>query len=218
MVFSSQHASEAAQTLQGLMQKAGFASVRSLSQAACVSRHQIGLLQQGKLTQMRLSSLLQLSQALQLPLVAFLAKFGAVSSDSSDSGSPKSAAVLQQEYNRLQTQMAQQQQELWLEFQQACLHQLESLLLQWPTAAYAAQQNLQAPAVRLLPLLKPLEQLLLSWGVEAIAAVGTEVPYDPQLHQLIDGSADPGDLVRVRYVGYRQADRLLYRAKVSPVG
>ena len=104
------------------------------------------------------------------------------------------------------------------EFQQSSLQVIESWLLQCPTAAYAAQQNQQLPAVRLLPLVRPLEQLLQEWGVEAIASVGAEIPYDPHLHQLMEGTAQPGEAVRVRYIGYRQSEKLLYRAKVSPVG
>ncbi len=124
---------------------------------------------------------------------------------------------LQHEYDRLQQQLAQQRQDLWQEFQQSSVQVLESLLLQLPTAAYAAQQNPQAPAVKLLPLLRPLEQLLQAWGIEPIATVGAEVAYDPQQHQLMAGVAQPGDRVKVRYTGYRQGDRLLYRAKVSPI-
>jgi molecular chaperone GrpE (heat shock protein) len=124
---------------------------------------------------------------------------------------------LRREYDRLQAQLLQQRQELWQEFQQSSVQVLESLLLQLPTAAYAAQQNPQAPAVKLLPLLRPIEALLQHWGIEAIAAVGSEVPYDPQQHQLMEGTAAVGDRVRVRYTGYRQGDKLLYRAKVSPV-
>jgi len=58
---------------------------------------------------------------------------------------------------------------------------------------------------------------LQQWSVEAIAEVGKELPYDPTQHQLIEGTAQPGELVRVRYTGYRQGEKLLYRAKVSPV-
>ena len=65
--------------------------------------------------------------------------------------------------------------------------------------------------------MRPIEQLLKDWGVESIAAVGSEVPFDPQLHQLMSRTANSGDLVRIRYTGYRQGDRLLYRAKVSPI-
>lgn len=124
---------------------------------------------------------------------------------------------LRQEYDRLLTQLQEQRDHLLQEFQQSSLQTLESLLLQLPTAAYAAQQNPQAPAVRLLPLLQPLDRLLQEWGIEAIAAVGAEVDYDPRWHQLMDGLAEAGDRVRVRYVGYRQGDKLLYRAKVTPL-
>jgi hypothetical protein len=68
----------------------------------------------------------------------------------------------------------------------------------------------------LAPLLRPLERLLAEWGLETIAAVGAIVAYAPQEHQLLEGSALPGDPVKVRYVGYRQGPVLLYRAKVSP--
>jgi len=62
-----------------------------------------------------------------------------------------------------------------------------------------------------------MDVLLQQWGVEAIAPVGAELPYDPQQHQLLEGTAQAGDQVLVRYTGYRQGDKLLYRAKVSPV-
>ena len=126
-------------------------------------------------------------------------------------------SALQQEYDRLQQQLVQQRQMLWQEFQQASIQTLESLLLQLPTAAYAAQQNPQAPAVKLLPLLRPLDRLLADWGIESIAPVGAEISYDPRYHQLMAGTAQTGEQVKVRYAGYRQGDRLLYRAKVSPL-
>ncbi|HEY9295620.1 MAG TPA: nucleotide exchange factor GrpE, partial [Phormidium sp.] len=103
------------------------------------------------------------------------------------------------------------------EFQQQSLQILESWLIQWPRAAYAAQQNPEAPAVKLLPLLRPVEQLLREWGVEAIASVGAELPFDPQQHQLIKGTAQPGDTVKVTHIGYRQGDKLLHRAKVEQI-
>ncbi len=127
-------------------------------------------------------------------------------------------ATLRQEYDRLQHQLSQQREVLWQEFQQASVQVIESLLLQLPTALYAAQQNPQAPAVKLIPLLRPIDALLEQWGMIAIAPVGSEIPYDPQSHQLLEGTANPGDRVRVRYTGYRQGEKLLYRAKVSPVG
>lgn len=124
---------------------------------------------------------------------------------------------LKQEYELLQDKLEQQEEVLKQEFQQSSLEVLESWLLQWPTAAAAAQKNPQLSAVKLLALVKPVVELLKRWGVENIGSVGEKVPYDPQCHQLLEGNAITGDLVEVRYVGYRQDDRLLYRAKVSPV-
>lgn len=54
-------------------------------------------------------------------------------------------------------------------------------------------------------------------GDRAIAPVGSQIPYDPQLHQLKQGTAQPGETVQVTHVGYLQGKRLLYRATVSLV-
>ncbi|MBD6619916.1 nucleotide exchange factor GrpE [Komarekiella sp. 'clone 1'] len=130
----------------------------------------------------------------------------------------KEIADLKREYQRSQLQLEEQRELLLQEFQQSSLQLLESLLLQWPTAAQKAQENPQLAAIKIVPLVqKPLEKLLQAWGVEAIASVGAEIPYDPQLHQLFEGNAQPGERVKVRYTGYLQGDKLLYRAKVSPV-
>ncbi|MDY7024274.1 MAG: hypothetical protein SWJ54_23485, partial [Cyanobacteriota bacterium] len=123
---------------------------------------------------------------------------------------------LQQEYQRLQTQMQQQRESLSEEFQRGSLETLESWLKQWPTVVYKVQQNPNIAAVKLLPLLRPVEQLVQQWGVEAIASVGSQVPYDPQIHQLLEGTAQIGETVVVRYTGYQYRGQLLHRAKVSP--
>ena len=60
-----------------------------------------------------------------------------------------------------------------------------------------------------------IDKLIAQWGVSVIGAVGAEIPYDPQFHQLISGTVNLNELVTVRYVGYQQGDKLLFRAKVS---
>jgi molecular chaperone GrpE (heat shock protein) len=164
---------------------------------------------------MRADVLQRLSEALQISLPELLSTYSGLVVQPS---APASTAQMQQEYERLQVQLEQQREVLQQEFQQMCLRSLESWLIQFPTLAYAAQQNPQFPSKNFLPFLRPLEQLLQGWGVEAIAPVGAEIPYDPQLHQLMEGTAQPGDWVKVRYRGYRQGEKLLYRAKVSLVG
>ena len=197
------------------MQVANISSLKALSQAAGVSVWQVKQLSQGKAAEMRSRSLHQLSQALQVPIVELLSDFSDLPVSESPTGS---SLAIEPEYQRLQVQLAEQETALRQHFQQAVLRSLESWLIQFPTLIYAAQQNPQFPAKNFLPFIRPLEQLLKDWGIEAIAAVGAEVDYDPQLHQLMEGTAQLGDRVKVRYTGYRQGEKLLYRAKVGRIG
>ena len=210
--FSGQ--SNYTKVLQELMQQIGISTFSQLSKNSGVSQEQLRRLRQGKVLQMRVEILLKLSETLQVSLPELITQF----SESITLVKPaetSSLIAIKQEYQRLKKQLANQEEELAQKWQQSSLQILESLLLQLPTAAYAAQKNPQLPAVKLLPLIiKPLEKLLAHWHVEAIATVGEELPYNPQWHQLMEGNAQPGDIVRVRYVGYRQGDKLLYRAKV----
>jgi len=190
--------------IRELMRSHNLKSFRELCDRTGISEKQLLKLRRGELQQLRLGTLTQFAARLGLSLADLLAMFDQI-------------PAIQKEYDRLQTQLSEQRETLLQEFQQSSLQTLEPWLIQWSAAAYAAQQNPQAPAVKLLPLVRPIEQLLQQWGIEQTAIVGSEIPYDPQQHQLMGGTAEPGDQVRVRYAGYRQYDRLLYRAKVSPV-
>lgn len=207
--------------LQNLMQQVGIASFKALARDSGVSERQVMRLRRGEVKQMRVETLLKLSQALQVSLTQLVTTFSEVELSGENvtpsAQSNQAYADLKQEYQRSQLLLEQQRQTLWQEFQQSSLQVLESWLLQWPTAAHKAQLNPQLAAVKLLPLLRPMEQLLHDWGVVAIAPVGDVLPYDPQLHQFLEGTAQPGEPVLVRYTGYYQGDKLLYRAKVSPM-
>ncbi|MEH2029347.1 MAG: nucleotide exchange factor GrpE [Nostoc sp.] len=210
------------QKLQDLMQQLSISSFKALSRAAGVSERQILRLRQGKLEQMRVDVLLKLSSVLQMSLSELIVTFSTVELLQEKTAPTQELLQeitdLRREYDRSQLQLEQQREILLQELQQSSLQLLESLLLQWPTAAQKAQENPQLAAVKIVPLVqKPLEKLLQAWGVEAIAPVGAELPYDPQLHQLMEGTAQPGETVKVRYTGYLQGQKLLYRAKVSPV-
>lgn len=227
------------------METVQISSFKELSRRADVSEWQIRQLRRGKLSQMRLEPLLKLSHTLNISLPHLIQQFaeptfieqrliqqnlnqenlgetvehrGADQRGALVNPAPQtSEATLKQEYQRLQAQLVEQQAQLMTEFQQTALSQLETWMMQWPTAAYAAQANPQVPASRLVSLVRPVERLLEAWGVEAIAPIGAEVAYAPQVHQLMEGTAQPGDPVRVRYAGYRHHGKLLHRAKVSPV-
>ncbi|PSB35058.1 hypothetical protein C7B70_02025 [Chlorogloea sp. CCALA 695] len=201
-------------SLRSLMQRVGIVSFKALASTAGVSPRQIRRLRQGEIAQMRVENVIKLAQLLQVPINVLVKTFSNLA-PAPPQTDDKTIDTLKQEYQRLQHQLAQQRQTLLQEFQLSSLQVLESCLLQLPTFAFKVQQNPEISATKLLPLMRPLEQLLQQWGIEQIAPVGSKLPYNEQLHQLLKGNAQPGDLVIVRYTGYIQGDKLLYRAKVS---
>ncbi len=215
------------QNLQNLMQRVGFASFKSLSRAAGVSQWQILQLRRGKIGQMRVGILIKLAEVLLISQDELLETFSCenlsetlnpTDAENLDQDLLRQLEDLQNEYQRLSSSLKQQREILQQEFQQSSLQILESLILQWPTASHRAREDHQLAAVKILPLVdKPLQSLLQAWGLSAIADVGAQVPYNPELHQLLEGTAQPGDIVKVRYTGYMQSDKLLYRARVSPL-
>ena len=206
------------QLLQDLMQQVNIADIDELSQLANVARLQLIRIQRGLILNLSLGAISKIAKALNVSIDTLLETFvQPKTSQQPQTHSNNDLAACRQEYQKLQEAMTYQQATLEAKFQQESLETIESWLLQWPTAATAVRQNPQLPAERLLSLVEPVEQLLSQWDVTAIATVGEEIPYDPQYHQLMKGIAQPGETVKVRYVGYRQGDRLLYKAKVSPV-
>jgi transcriptional regulator with XRE-family HTH domain len=201
--------SDFSEQLQGWMQAAGISSLRSLSQLSGVSRQQIEKLRSGNTHQLSVDRALKLANALKISLSELLQL----------DAEPQNlnAEAIQSEYQRLKDELAGLRSQLLQEFQIETLNILEPLLLQWPTAANAAQKNPTAPAVRLLPLLNPLEQLLQNWQIEPIGSVGQVVPYTPQIHQWAGETVPPegNESVQISHIGYRQGDKLLYRAKVK---
>ena len=207
--------------LKKLMQSVGIADLNELSQTAKVARLQLIRIQQGLILNVSIGAIAKIAKVLNISIDRFLAIFTESTESSTDQPTtPTDDSALtacRQEYQKLQQEMSQLEAELTQQFQQQSLETIESWLLQWPTAATAVRQNPQLPATRLLSLVEPVEELVEQWNVSTIATVGEELAYDPQQHQLMKGVAQPGEVVKVRYVGYKQGDKLLYKAKVSPV-
>ncbi len=208
------------QALATLMQNANIADLAQLADVSGLSSWQLARIQYGLLSKMPVEVLLKLAIALNLSLEELVTALGPIpiAARPQTTNTDQQLALLQQEYQRLQQQLQDQENSLQRRFQQEVVASLEPWLLQWPTAAAVAQKNPQWPALKLLPLVRPIANLLQQWQVEAIAAVGEIVTYDPQWHQPLDYQDDEiasGTAVVVRYVGYRRGDTLLYRAKVS---
>jgi molecular chaperone GrpE (heat shock protein) len=206
--------------LRHLMQALGINSFKALGDRAQLSRRAIDTIRQGRAESIKYQDLYRLSQLLQIDLPGFMQVFSSLEEQAGQTYvSSRTDTVeiddIRAEYQRLQQKLDRQKEELRAEFEQETLQQLESMLLQLPTAAFAAQNNPAMPARNLVPLLRPLDDLLRAWGIERIAQVGERVSYDPHWHELMDGEAELDMTAIVRYVGYTKQGRLLYRARVS---
>jgi transcriptional regulator with XRE-family HTH domain len=218
--------------LRRLMERVQLTSWRSLSAASGVSIGQIRTIRQGRLNRLTLGTIDRLAQALRCSRTDFLTTFETlgtletsetptkletlVISDPSDQSpaKPDQASVLQAECDRLRNELDHQAADLAHRFQTQSIDQLESFLTFWPVAADRARRDPNLPAIKLVPLLKPIESLLSFWQVETIGAIGQIAEFDPIQHQPIGDQPHSGDRVRVTHCGYRHGDRLLFRAKV----
>jgi DNA-binding Xre family transcriptional regulator len=214
-------------TLGRLMAQANLPSYRALSQQSGVSRSSLNHLRKGQVDRLRVGTLQRLSQTLGVSVADLIAQFAnaganpeltsAVPPKSPPAADPAATiAALRQEYDRLQQQMASQAQTLRQQVQREALTKIESWLLMWPNAVQAAQDKPDLPASKVIPLTRPLQELLQTWAVRPIGTVGEVVPYDSQIHQP-NSPVQPGQSVRIRHLGYWHGDRLLHRAKVVPV-
>ncbi|MDJ0903269.1 MAG: helix-turn-helix domain-containing protein [Xenococcus sp. MO_188.B8] len=204
--------------LRVLIEKAGLENCQELLKTTGISPWQLARVQYGLMHRIPLETILNLSAALKISLDQLIATFVPESKYPRNWQPQEENAdsrIESQEYQRLQQTIEQQRETLELEFRNASLQAIESWLLQWPTAVAAISKNPELPAERLLLLMKPIEELVSHWGVEAMYSVGEELPYDPKWHELMKGDANPGEMVQVRYVGYKQGGNILHKAKVS---
>ncbi|MFN4795538.1 MAG: helix-turn-helix domain-containing protein, partial [Pseudanabaena sp.] len=206
--LSNQAMDDRTEILRLLMKQVGISSFQILSERTGISRRAIDTLRKRNAATLRYADLAKLAEVLQIEVTEVIAKF---ISDSNNPESPISEiAALREEYQRLQQKLELQKFELRSQFERETIQQLESLILQLPSAGYAAQQNPNMLAKNILPLLRPIDALLQKWGITAIGAVGKEVNFDSQKHQLMEGSDEikEGDIAIVRYVGYMQGEKL----------
>jgi molecular chaperone GrpE (heat shock protein) len=198
--------------LQELMHKVGISSFKKLYQLTGTSDRTIRKLRSGDLSTLQWQTIMNISSTLQISIDELINIFSTQPSSNFDR---QKLAILQQEYQHLQQQLQQQRETLQAEFQYQSLQTLESFLTYFPAAKSAAAKNPDFPASKIFPLVQSIDRLIQQWGVTVIGEIGSEVAYDPRWHQLIEGTAQPEALVTVRYVGYRQGDKLIFRAKVS---
>lgn len=128
---------------------------------------------------------------------------------------PEEAIALRQQCAQLRHQLHQQATQLTADFQDTTFEQLQPLLINYPTAKKMAETDADLPAKNLVALFSPLGNLLETWNIQPIGTVWEQVRFDPQLHQPDVADVIEGEPLYVRFVGYRQGDRILTPARVS---
>ena len=134
---------------------------------------------------------------------------------------PLQHQTLQQENDRLMQecsqlrQALQQQETMQTTTRHALFKQLQTLFTHYPSISKVIEAKPDLPAKTIAPLFVPLETLVQSWGFSPIGVAWEQVAYDPKLHQPDAPDIEVGELVYVRYIGYRDGDTVLCPAKVS---
>ena len=127
----------------------------------------------------------------------------------------KEIAELKQQCARLRQDLTERSQQAKDDLKQDFFSQLQTLLVNYPTASKMAQNKPDLPAKNLVALLTPLSNLLSAWEYETIGEPWAKVAYDPQIHQADTDDIQAGEEVYIRFIGYRDRDKILVPAKVS---
>ena len=113
--------------------------------------------------------------------------------------------------SQLEIQSIQTQQDSEIK----AFEQIQSLLTQYPSVRRMAETKPDLPARNLIGMFTALDNLVKFWECEAIGSPWERVEFDPQLHQGDTADLELGEAVYIRFIGYRNRDRILLPAKVS---
>jgi len=195
--------------LRELMETSGIATWKELRKKANLSRGALNALRNGQAEKLKLADLDRVATALGVSVLSLIQRFGASSSVASES------QEITQEVQRLRIQLDNQEKRLRHQILTELVEKLKPLLVQYPTLQQVVQRRPDYPAQQVLALLTSLGNLLEDWQLEPIGQVWQQVAYDPESHQADEDDIQVGEPVYVRFVGYRAADQVLIRAKVS---
>lgn len=125
-------------------------------------------------------------------------------------------AALREEYERLREQGERDRDRAAGAGFDALARRLAPLLSQLATMESLAGGERAPRPEDVFKLLGMLEKVLAGDGLARIGAVGEETAFDARWHQRIGGAeVDDGDMIRVRFVGYRVGENVLLKAMVS---
>lgn len=122
---------------------------------------------------------------------------------------------LKQQCQRFRDNLDTQAQQVCQDTQLKAFEQIQTLLTQYPSLQKMVEAKPDLPARNVVALLSALENLTQFWNYKPIGSPWESVAYDTQCHQGDVDDLKVGEPVYVRFVGYRQGDRILIPAKVS---
>ena len=198
------------------LKELGFSNLEDLRQKSGLSRESLPYLAGGNFHQITFGDLTKLAASLKWSVVELIENL-----ELDYSGKIRQQKLLEEteelrsECGRLRDRLQQQKAEITTDFRESTFEQLQSLLTNYPSIRPMAEAKPNLPAKNLIPLLTPLDNLLESWGYEAIGKPWEEVSFNPRLHQADSEEIAEGDLVYIRFVGYRNGENILAPAKVS---
>lgn len=201
--------------LRERMNKLEIIDWQDLGEKAGLTRFGVRLVRQGDLGKLTLDELRRLATVLNLNFQEFDRNLIALPMSATITSNPTEIEELRQQCFRLREELQQQKTQLTADFRRATFEQLQTLLTNYPAARKMAETKPEMPAKNLSALFTPLENLLSSWNFETIGSAWEQVTYNPQFHQPDVEDITEGELVYIRFVGYRDGDRILVPAKVS---
>jgi DNA-binding Xre family transcriptional regulator len=201
--------------LMSRLNELGIVSFVSLQQKANLTTSQIQQVRNGNLALLQIKELMRLAKALDWTIEELLEKFEIADISSNIALLESEIEELRQECLRLYEALQNQGMELTTDLNYATFHKLQTLLTSYPSVQQLVSMKPNVLAKNLIPLFSPLNNLIESWGYEQIGQVWEQVPYNPQLHQTDINDIKPGEMVYIRFVGYRDGEKILCPAKVS---
>ncbi|MBO0347952.1 XRE family transcriptional regulator [Phormidium pseudopriestleyi FRX01] len=204
------------------MKQLGLIHWKQLAQKAGISTLRLRQIRSGAIGNIPWGELRQLAQALNWSMGELEHQLALEPLPTSSETAPvvgnsnsELEAQLRQQCQGLKEELENQKSQLWESFCQSTFEEIQTLLTNYPTAAEMARIKPDLPAKNLTALFATLDNLLENWGYEPIGHPWESVVYNPQFHQGDCDEIQPGDVVYIRFVGYRQGDRILSPAKVS---
>lgn len=188
---------------------------QDLGDKAGLSRFGVRLVRQGDVGKLTLDQLRRLATVLNLNFQEFDRTLSALPTSATITSNPSEIEELRQQCFRLRDELQQQKTQLTVDFRHATFEKLRTLLTSYPAARKMAEAKPNMSAKNLSALFTPLENLLSSWDFETIGSAWEQVTYNPQLHQPDLEDIKEGELVYIRFVGYRDGEQILAPAKVS---